>query len=146
MKRNHIHFAFFIFLLLLSSFNAGAQSKDEQEIRAVMQTQTTAWNSGNIDAFMKTYWKSDSLLFVGSKGPTYGWQSTLDGYKKRYPDTVTMGQLNFELIELKPLSPGYYFVLGKWHLQRSVGDIGGYFTLLFRKINNQWVIIADHTS
>lgn len=136
---------FFIVLVLISVV-VNAQSKDEQEIQAVMQAQTIAWNSGNIDAFMKTYWNSDSLLFVGSKGPTYGWQTTLEGYKKRYPDTTVMGKLNFDLLQMKPLSEEYFFVLGKWHLQRTIGDIGGYFTLLFRKIKNYWVIVADHTS
>jgi ketosteroid isomerase-like protein len=73
---------------LLSSFTTLAQSKDEQAIREVMNKQVNAWNSGDIDAFMTTYWKNDSLLFVGSKGPIYGWQTTLDSYKKSYPDTV----------------------------------------------------------
>jgi ketosteroid isomerase-like protein len=131
---------------LLSSFTTLAQSKDEQAIRKVMNKQVNAWNSGDIDAFMTTYWKNDSLLFVGSKGPIYGWQTTLDSYKKSYPDTVAMGKLNFEILRIEFLSYNYSFVLGKWHLTRSLGDIGGYFTLLFRKIKKQWVIVADHTS
>jgi ketosteroid isomerase-like protein len=131
---------------LLSSFTTLAQSKDEQAIREVMNKQVNAWNSGDIDAFMTTYWKNDSLLFVGSKGPIYGWQTTLDSYKKSYPDTVAMGKLNFEILRIQFLSYNYSFVLGKWHLTRSLGDTGGYFTLLFRKIKKQWVIVADHTS
>lgn len=131
---------------LLSSFTTLAQSKDEQAIREVMSKQVNAWNSGDIDAFMTTYWKNDSLLFVGSKGPIYGWQTTLDSYKKSYPDTVAMGKLNFEILRIQFLSYNYSFVLGKWHLTRSLGDTGGYFTLLFRKIKKQWVIVADHTS
>ena len=134
-----------IVIFLFAVVSASSQT-DEEQIRTVMQTQTIAWNNGDIDAFMKTYWHSDSLLFVGSKGPNYGWQQTLESYKKRYPDTATMGKLNFDLLELKSLSAEYYFLLGKWHLQRSMGNIGGYFTLLFRKINGKWIIIADHTS
>jgi ketosteroid isomerase-like protein len=131
---------------LLSSFTTLAQSKDEQAIREVMNKQVNAWNSGDIDAFMTTYWKNDSLLFVGSKGPIYGWQTTLDSYKKSYPDTVAMGKLNFEILRIQFLSYNYSFVLGEWHLTRSLGATGGYFTLLFRKIKKQWVIVADHTS
>ena len=111
-----------------------------------MNKQVIAWNSGDIDAFMTTYWKDDSLLFVGSKGPVYGWQTTLESYKKSYPDTVAMGKLHFEILRIQFLSYKYSFVFGKWHLTRSVGDTGGYFTLLFRKIKKQWVIVADHTS
>ena len=125
---------------------AAAQSKDEKAVRDVLQLQTTAWNNGNIDAFMQSYWKNDSLLFVGKSGPTYGWQNTLEGYKKRYPDTTAMGKLQFTLLQVKPLGSEYYFVLGKFHLQRTIGDLSGIFTLLFRKVNGKWVIISDHTS
>jgi ketosteroid isomerase-like protein len=135
-----------ILALLLQYCIANAQYTDEQAIRDVMNAQVTAWNNGNIDAFMETYWKNDSLMFIGSAGPVYGWQTTLEGYKKRYPDTAAMGKLDFNILQLQPLSSAFYFVLGKWHLHRTAGDIGGYFTLLFRKINNKWVIIADHTS
>ena len=123
-----------------------AQSKDEQAVRHLMDVQTEAWNRADIDAFMQTYWKSDSLVFIGKGGPTYGWQTTLDNYKKRYPDTAAMGKLHFTLLQVRPLQTSYYFVIGNWHLTRSIGDIGGIFTLLFKKIDGKWVIIADHTS
>jgi ketosteroid isomerase-like protein len=143
MKANYVSIILFSFFI---SFAASAQTKDELEIRAVMDKQIKAWNSGDIDAFMTTYWKNDSLLFVGSKGPIYGWQTTLESYKKSYPDTAAMGKLNFEILQIKSLSFNYSFILGKWHLSRTIGNAGGYFTLLFRKIKRQWVIVADHTS
>ena len=139
-------YRFILLAGLFSSFTASAQNKDEQAIREVMNKQVNSWNSGDIDAFMTTYWKNDSLLFVGSNGPIYGWQTTLESYKKSYPDTVAMGKLNFEILRIQFLAYNYSFVLGKWHLSRSIGDTGGYFTLLFRKIKKQWVIVADHTS
>jgi hypothetical protein len=95
---------------------------------------------------METYWKSDSLMFIGKSGITYGWQKTLDNYKKGYPDTAAMGKLRFDLIEFKQLSNTACFVVGKWFLTRSIGNVNGTFTLLLRKINNRWVIVADHSS
>ena len=95
---------------------------------------------------MNGYWQNDSLMFIGKSGITYGWQKTLDNYKKGYPDTASMGKLNFELLQIKRLSVNYFFVVGKWHLTRSIGDVGGAFTLLFRKVKNKWVIVADHSS
>jgi len=47
---------------------------------------------------------------------------------------------------MKKLSAEYYFVTGKWYLKRTVGDAKGYYTLVFRKVNGNWVIIADHSS
>ena len=133
------------FLLVIFS-NAFSQSKDETAIRELLNTQTIAWNSGDIEGFMKGYWQDDSLMFIGKTGITYGWQHTLDNYKKGYPDTAAMGKLNFGIIQVKRLSAIYFYVVGKWHLKRSIGDLQGYFNLLFRKVKNQWVIVADHSS
>ena len=118
----------------------------EKEIRAVLALQDEEWNRGNIAGFMESYWKSDSLMFIGKSGITYGWQKTLDNYKKNYPDTAAMGKLRFDLIEFKLLGDKDCFVVGKWFLIRSIGNVNGAFTILLRKINNTWVIIADHSS
>lgn len=133
-------------VIIFSFLQSGAQSGNEIAIRKVLEAQVLAWNAGNVESFMQGYWQSDSLMFVGKSGITYGWRKALENYKKHYPDTVAMGKLTFDLKEFKPLSPAYYFVVGKWHLQRSIGNIEGHFTLLFRKINSKWFIVVDHTS
>lgn len=137
----------FAILLLLAFANANAQkTNDEQQVRAVLAMQQASWNNGNLDMFMQGYWKSDSLMFIGSKGIVYGWQNTMDGYKKGYPDTASMGKLQFTLLEVKRLSVMYFFVVGKWELTRTMGNLSGHFTLLFKKIKGRWVIVADHSS
>lgn len=136
----------FIFFLASSALLSQAQSADEKSIREILSDQTEAWNKGNLEDFMAGYWESDSLLFIGKSGVNNGWQKTLENYQKGYPDTTAMGKLNFDLLELRQLSPEYFFVVGKWHLQRSIGNIGGHFSLLFNKINGKWKIVADHSS
>jgi len=133
-------------LLLLTATFCNAQRGDDTAIRNILNKQTSAWNNGNLEEFMSGYWKNDSLMFIGQSGITYGWIQTLANYKLHYPDTIIMGKLKFDIILVKPLSPQYYHVTGKWMLKRSVGDVSGYFTLLFRKINGTWKIIADHSS
>lgn len=138
-----------ILLIILGIFFSGisySQTTDEIRIRSAMNEQLTAWNSGNIERFMDTYWHNDSLMFIGKSGVTYGWENTLKNYKKGYPDTAAMGKLNFDIIRTKRLSALYYSVVGKWHLTRSIGDAGGSFTLLFKKIKKKWVIVQDHSS
>lgn len=135
------------FIMLFSLFHiSSAQSPDETIIRSEIEKQRLAWNKGDIESFMGTYWQNDSLMFIGKSGVTYGWQNTLNNYKRGYPDTAAMGKLDFDILQVKPLSDTYFFVVGKWHLTRSIGNAGGYFTLLFRKIKNKWVIVADHSS
>ncbi len=136
----------FSFICLLIVVNASSQSKDEKAIRKVLEDQNAAWNRGDKDQFMKGYWENDSLMFIGKTGVTYGWTNTLNNYRKGYPDTATMGKLTFTLLHLKKFSKKFYQVTGKWFLKRSIGDVGGHFTLVFQKINGNWVIISDHTS
>jgi ketosteroid isomerase-like protein len=121
-------------------------AQDKQAILKVMNDQQTAWNKGDIDSFMQGYWKSDSLVFVGKAAPLYGWQNTIDRYKKAYPDKAAMGQLTFTILKLNLLDADNAFMLGAWHLNRDAGALGGYFTLWFRKIDGEWKIVCDHTS
>jgi ketosteroid isomerase-like protein len=137
---------FFFVLFLLATTSLFAQSNSETAIRKILDEQTAAWNRGDIDNFMNGYWENDSLMFIGKSGVTYGWNNTLKNYKKGYPDTAAMGKLTFTLIQFKKLSKEYYHITGKWFLKRSIGDVGGHYTLLFRKINGRWVIVSDHSS
>ena len=132
-----------LFLISISGF---AQSKDEISIRKILEEQTKAWNQGDIEKFMQGYWKNDSLMFIGKTGINWGWQKTLENYKRGYPDTTAMGKLSFDIILVKKLSSEYYYLVGKWMLARSIGNLSGYYNLLFKKINGQWFIIADHSS
>ncbi|WP_373511395.1 DUF4440 domain-containing protein [Persicitalea sp.] len=135
-------------LLLLTATTLMAQSRqDRQTILATLDRQTADWNAGNIDAFMNGYWESDSLMFVGKNGVTYGYQNTYQGYLKRYPDRATMGTLKFDILHLSFPGKGVAFIVGKWHLTRpEAGDVGGHYTLLWRKMKGKWVIVCDHTS
>lgn len=135
-----------IMVLLVVFTVKGFAQTPEKAIRQVMADQAAAWNRGSIDDFMKGYWNNDSLVFVGKSGPTYGYGQTLTGYKQHYDTPDKMGKLFFTLLSIKELSPEYCFVVGKWLLKRKAGDVGGTYTLLFRKIGGRWQIVVDHTS
>jgi ketosteroid isomerase-like protein len=137
---------FFTLLFLLTTAVVFAQTQDETAIREMLSKQVAEWNKGNIEGYMKGYWKNDSLVFIGKNGPNYGYKKTLARYKKAYPDARAMGQLTSTLLRFERLSDSYYFVIGKWHLARKDGDLSGAFTLLLKKKNNEWVIVVDHSS
>jgi len=137
---------FIVCLACMISLSSFAQNKDEGKILQSLDIQKKSWNNGDLNRFMETYWNNDSLMFIGKSGVTYGWQNTLNNYKKRYPDTAAMGKLNFDILHIKKLSGQYYAVVGKWFLTRSIGNVGGHFTLLFKKIKNKWLIVSDHSS
>ncbi len=135
-----------LFIIVFTPANATAQNKDEQAVRQLLNAQLKGWNNGDIVTYMKGYWNSDSLVFIGKNGVKYGYKTTLENYKKNYPDTSAMGKLSFDLLEVKRLSAEYFSVVGKWHLQRTIGDLQGYFTLLIKQIKGKWMIVMDHSS
>jgi ketosteroid isomerase-like protein len=130
----------------LVSLFAMAQASDEQQIRGILDRQVEAWNRGDLRAFMNGYWESDSLMYIGKGGVTYGYAPTLQSYIRNYGDTARMGKLSFQLLHLQRLAPDVFFVVGKWSLRRSAGDTGGHYTLVWKKINGSWVIVSDHSS
>lgn len=116
-------------------------------INQKMSEQEACWNAGDIECFMEHYWHSDSLLFIGKSGLTYGWQPTLNNYIRSYPDKSAMGKLTFtnevkEFIDIETVQ-----VIGQWELQRdSLENLGGYYSLIWKMKNAKWVIVVDHSS
>src|SRR5690242_14462528 len=118
----------------------------EKAIRAVLDAQTAAWNRGDVDSFMTSYWKSERTEFVGSSGIFRGWQAVLERYRKTYPDRRAMGTVTFSDLEVTMLSSSSALVVGKYHLVRESDHPEGVFTLIFRKFPEGWRIINDHTT
>jgi ketosteroid isomerase-like protein len=134
-----------ICLLLFTTGFCFAQGRDA--ILKVLHDQQDAWNRADIEGFMQGYWKSDSVMFITGKPPVYGWQKMLERYKKAYPGKAGMGQLTFNIIQVKVLDATNGFVMGGWRLKLENGKTpGGYYTLWFKKINGEWKIVCDHTS
>jgi ketosteroid isomerase-like protein len=123
-----------------------ARDADRAAILVVLTTQQSDWNKGDIRGFMDGYWNSSELTFAGEGGFTRGWQPVMARYERNYADKAAMGKLDFSELEIRQLGPDAALVLGKWHLQRQAGDIGGIFTLVFQRFPEGWRIIHDHTT
>lgn len=95
---------------------------------------------------MQGYWNSPELTFAGTSGITRGYGPVLTHYKQGYPEKTTMGHLEFTDLEVHSLGGNAALVLGKWHLTRQAGDVGGVFSLVFQKFPDGWKIVHDHTS
>ena len=119
---------------------------DRAAIVAVLTSQQNDWNKGDIRGFMAGYWNSSELTFAGTRGFTRGWQPVMARYEKSYADKAAMGTLDFQELEVRSLGPDAALVLGKWYLQRQVGDVGGIFTLVLQRFPEGWRIVHDHTT
>jgi len=140
----HIVLIFSVFLVISCEVEIDVES-DKKAISKALNQSAKDWSNGNLDAYMNVYWKSEKLQFIGRNGITYGWQNTLDNYKKGYPTKDHTGILTFDILSIDFLAKDLYSLTGKYHLERNVGEANGIFTLIFKKIDNKWVIISDHT-
>jgi hypothetical protein len=131
---------------LSSVFGIEISKKEKSDIESLLAKQVEAWNEGDLEKFMETYWNSEKLSFVGSRGPSYGWQATLENYKKGYPDKAAMGSLAFDILKISKIDRKTIYVIGKFELTREAGDLSGHFTLVIQKIKGQWLIVSDHSS
>ena len=135
----------FVFSIQLTAQKI-AEKSDSLAIVSILFKQQEDWNKGDIDAFMEGYLQSDQLIFSGSSGPIYGWNATKERYKKNYSSRLLMGSLAFDVLNLISLSPTVAQLQGKFYLTREIADSSGFFTLTWVKIEDQWLIISDHTS
>ena len=140
-----------LWLMLVAGFGSilsqsQVRADDRSEIETLLSAQAADWNRGDIDAFMEHYWKSDELTFSSRGQTTRGWTGTKENYKRRYPTREQMGQLKFTQLEITSLGDSAALVLGRWQLMREQSPVEGNFTLIFRRLDDKWVIVHDHTS
>jgi beta-aspartyl-peptidase (threonine type) len=120
----------------------------ESEIRAVLDAQVEAWNAGKLEEFMEGYWRSPELTFFSGGNKLSSWDATLERYRKTYQaEGKEMGKLNFSDLDIQPIGQSSSLVRGRWQLRLSDGkELGGLYTLIFRRFKDGWKIVHDHTS
>lgn len=152
---------------------AANDARLQRELTAILDDQASAWNRGDIDAFLRHYWRSDELTFSSGGRTETGWDATRERYRTRYPTPERMGRLTFEIDRVRSLGDRAALLLGRWQLerraeathsaakragterdalaapgaQRSPTEVlGGNFSLVFQRFFDGWKIIHDHTS
>lgn len=120
-------------------------TKIQNEIQSVMDHQKNSWNEGNIEAFMAYYWKSEDFIFQSGNRRLRERNELLAMYKKNYSGE-NMGKLDFTDIEIHVLSNEIAYVVGRWKVTTNKSFKEGLFTLIFKKFDEGWRIIVDHSS
>src|SRR5262245_1812281 len=121
---------------ILAPVRAADPAGDEKVVREVLDAQVAAWNKGDIDGFMKGYWKDEKLTFISGGTITNGWEQTRERYVKRYQadGKDKMGTLSFDELQFESLGAEAAMVRGKFKLVRGEQTDWGRFTVIFRKL------------
>ena len=143
-----INYKLLIFLLFTFSINGQIKVsiEDSISIGKILKYQEEAWNDGDIDKFMQGYLKSDNIVFTGSNGSIYGWEETKKRYLNKYSNRTLMGRLKFRIINFQKLNDNIVQMQGSFYLKRKIDDSKGFFSLIWKKVDEKWFIISDHTS
>ena len=146
---------FTLFLLVFLSCNMNNSNtvntinQDPNDINAIkkmLSNQQECWNNGDIDGFMQGYWQSEKLIFTSLRHkPAYGWNNTLERYKSSYPTKSSMGELKFQILDLKLISKTTATLKGKWELNKEKDNPNGIFWLDIEKFDKDWLITKDST-
>ena len=145
MQKSVLKLLFFLAINITYGQSILSES-DKNEIISVLKQQENFWNTGDIDGFMRGYVKSDYLVFNGSSGPFYGWDSVRDRYIKTYPSKEKMGTLNFKIHNISLITSSVAQLIGQFFLSYPKSEVSGYFTLILIKSKGEWLILSDHTS
>lgn len=140
-----------LILLTIIALASGAgfhNQSSESLIHRVLDDQVSAWNDGNLEEFMKGYWKSPDLSFFSGGRKLKGWDATIERYRKNYQaDGKEMGKLTFSELDVQMMGRDAAMVRGRFELVYKDGTKPtGIFTLVFRRFEDGWKIIHDHTS
>ena len=148
-------FAFWLLLmtlaasgLALAQATAAEPASPENEIRAVLDAQVSAWNHGDLKGYMQGYWHSDGLTFFAADSESAGWEAAYQRYRTSYQaKDKEMGRLTFTNLRVRVLAPDAAFVRGRWQLSmRNGSQRVGLFTIVLQRFPEGWRIIHDHSS
>lgn len=131
--------------VLLAGACASPAAVTRAEVQVILDAQATAWNQGDLETFVATYWDDPRLSFCGKKGVVHGRQDLLATYRSSYPTAADRGTLSFELLEVRPLGSTAALVLGRYALARATPAYG-FFTLIVERTDAGLAITHDHTS
>ena len=126
--------------------NAFSRKEAEVAIRAVFDAGCAAWNRGELDGYLASYWNSDKTMWVSGGTLTRGSQAITAAYKARFPTPQQMGKLTVTDMAIDILTDMDAIVFGHWMLAVDNKTQKGVFTAQLRKIEDDWLFVSDHSS
>jgi uncharacterized protein (TIGR02246 family) len=130
----------------LRNISATERKQIEAAIRDVFEAGCTAWNRGDLDGYLSTYWDSDKTLWISSRSVTRGRKAIVESYKSRFSSPQQMGRLTVVELEIDVLTLTDAIAFGRWMLVVGETSSKGFFTVQLRKIEGSWLFVSDHSS
>ena len=141
-------FVFFVILFSVSLAQAQKAASDPlAEVKAVLDSQVTAWNAGEQNKAMSVYYESPEMLFVNRTGIRKGYEPIKASYQRAPVDRSRVGTYSYEPLHIERLSATCVFFVIKWKVEANGrSTMSGVSSMVWKRINKKWVIAAEHAS
>jgi uncharacterized protein (TIGR02246 family) len=125
--------------------NSVKQSKDEQAIRATLDSTAVGWNDGDLSKYLAVYVKeATEMLPTGPAGGVEAIEKTMrEGFWRNGKPAQT---LRYESVVVRMLGKNNALVTGKYVLSgANRPDRSAWFTTVWTKTKDGWKMIHDHS-
>ena len=129
------------------NISATERNEIEAAIREVFDTASAAWNRGDLDGYLGSYWDSDRTIWISNGSLTRGRKAIEAAYRSRFQNPQQVGKLTVTELEIDVLTTRDATALGRWMLVMDDGESStGFFTVQLKKIDRAWLFVSDHSS
>ncbi len=105
-------------MLVLMVFSNDAAAADTLfDVKAALNRQVDAWNAGDLERAMESYWNSPEMLWISRAGVEKGYQPVLQGYRKDFVDKTRMGVYSYEPLHIEKLSKTAVLYVFRWKIE-----------------------------
>ena len=130
----------------MTELSATERKQIEVAIRNVFEAGCAAWNRGDLDGYLASYWDSDKTLWVSGGFLRRGRKAIVEAYKARFATPQQMGQITLAELEIEVLTDTDAVAFGRWRLAVEDKSSQGFFTVQLKKIEGRWLFVSDHAS
>ena len=109
----------------------------------MLEQQATDWNLGDLEGFCSIY--AEDAVFLSPSGRTLGRKAIIERYQKKYDTPEKRGELSFKVEHEERLANNNAAsIIVRWQIAYPEKEgVSGWALVVFKKINNQWMIIQD---
>ena len=126
---------------------AGPTHSSETAARRGLAAQIAAWNRGDLEAALLSYWDSPQMTWVSRAGVQRGFAAFAQGMRTDFTDPAAMGTYSAEVLDARSLGPEGAVIVFRWQIVKDGRRLmGGTSTQIWRAVEGSWRVVLEHAS